>query len=68
MKYFYIVSELCKGGELFSYIEMLNNEGDFLKEKDASTVIVHVLSAMRYLHRYEVIHMDLKPENILFTS
>ena len=68
---FYIVTELCQGGELFRYIEQLVSHGEdnpLMTEQEAAETITQVLSAVGYLHKNEIIHMDLKPENILFLS
>ena len=35
-------------------------------EPSAAKIITQIISAIKYLHKNEVIHMDLKPENILF--
>lgn len=57
----YIVMELCQGGELFDKIVELGS----LSEKDSSTIIEQVLSAIYYAHIHKIVHRDLKPENIL---
>ena len=57
----YIVSEYCKGGELFDIIE---KKGNFT-EKDACTIMKQLMSAICYSHQNHIIHKDLKPENIL---
>ena len=57
----YIVSEYCKGGELFDVIE---KKGNFT-EKDACTIMKQLMSAICYSHQNNIIHKDLKPENIL---
>ncbi|KRX08510.1 Protein kinase-like domain [Pseudocohnilembus persalinus] len=61
-KYFYIVSEMCSGGELFDRIQ---EEGCF-DEKKACQTITAVLQAINYCHKNGIIHRDLKPENLLF--
>ena len=57
----YLVSEYCKGGELFDIIE---KKGNFT-EKDACTIMKQLMSAICYSHQNNIIHKDLKPENIL---
>lgn len=58
---FYIVSEYCKGGELF---DILSNKGS-LSEKETAYIMKQVLSAICYSHQNNIVHRDLKPENIL---
>ena len=61
---FYIVSEFCKGGELF---DMITRKGCF-SEKEAAPIMKQLLSAICYSHKNHIIHRDLKPENILLES
>lgn len=61
---FYIISELCSGGELF---ERIVKAGSF-SEKKASKVLNQILQAIKYVHNHKIIHRDLKPENILYES
>ena len=58
---FYIVSELCKGGELF---DMISAKGCF-SETEACPIMHQMMSAICYCHKNHVVHRDLKPENIL---
>jgi len=60
-KRFYIVTDICKGGELFEIIE----ENGRFSEKDTCILMKHVLGCVNYCHLNNVIHRDLKPENIL---
>jgi len=63
-KNFFIVTELCEGGELFD--EILNR-GRF-EEKDAYPIMKQLLSAIAYCHGKNVCHRDLKPENVLIDN
>jgi calcium-dependent protein kinase len=63
-KRYYIVTEICKGGELFD--EILNS-GKF-NEKNAAVLIKQVLSCINYCHNAHIVHRDLKPENILLEA
>ena len=67
-KRFFIVTELCQGGDLLSQIHEYVESGMFLSEQDAAQIITQVFSAVSLLHKNEIIHMDLKPENIVFLS
>ena len=63
-KRYYIVTDICKGGELFDEIKDLGH----FKEKDAALLIRQVLSCICYCHTNNIVHRDLKPENILLES
>ncbi|KAK4048950.1 Calcium/calmodulin-dependent protein kinase type I [Microbotryomycetes sp. JL201] len=60
----YIVTDLCKGGELFARI----CEKRYFRENDAAKLVQTICSAVEYLHKKGVVHRDLKPENLLFES
>ncbi|OAD70312.1 calcium/calmodulin-dependent protein kinase, partial [Phycomyces blakesleeanus NRRL 1555(-)] len=61
--YYFLVLELCEGGELFHQIVKLT----YFSEDLARHVIVQVAQGIRYLHEEcGVVHRDIKPENILF--
>jgi len=60
-KRYYLVTEICKGGELFD--EVLA-KGSFT-ERDAAVLVKQVLSCVNYCHKNNIVHRDLKPENIL---
>lgn len=57
----YLVMELVSGGELFDKIV---EKGSY-SEKDACSIVLKVVDAIRYLHAMNIVHRDLKPENLL---
>ena len=61
---FYIVQELCNGGDLFSKIK---DEGG-QSEITTGIIIFQILSAVNYLHQRNLMHRDLKLENILLEN
>ncbi|KAL9099386.1 MAG: hypothetical protein Q9163_005106 [Psora crenata] len=62
-QYYYIVLELCPGGELFHQIVRLT----YFSEDLSRHVIVQVAEALEYLHETAgIVHRDIKPENLLF--
>ena len=58
---FFIISEICEGGELFDKIVKLKK----FTERNAANVMKQILSAIQFCHKNQIIHRDLKPENIL---
>ena len=63
-KKYYIVSELCTGGELFDFITQQGH----LSEDMAAEIMRQLLSAVSYCHENHIVHRDLKPENLLLDS
>ncbi|PCG91397.1 Calcium/calmodulin-dependent/calcium-dependent protein kinase [Penicillium occitanis (nom. inval.)] len=62
-QFYYIVLELCPGGELFHQIVRLT----YFSEDLSRHVITQVAEAIEYLHETSgVVHRDIKPENLLF--
>ena len=63
--YLYIITELCKGGDLYSY---LNQRSFKIPETKAAKLIYKLAKSVLFLHTLGIIHRDLKPENILMTD
>ena len=61
---YYIITELCEGGEL---IEQLYKVHHFT-ENQAAIIMEQILSAVFYIHSKGIVHRDLKPENILIET
>mmetsp|Transcript_37965 Transcript_37965/g.37464 ORF Transcript_37965/g.37464 Transcript_37965/m.37464 type:complete len:190 (+) Transcript_37965:68-637(+) len=66
--YLYIVTELCEGGELYSYIhDKVSKDGNF-KESEAADIMKMLLMAIVHCHSYKIAHRDIKPENIMLNK
>lgn len=62
-QYYFIILELCPGGELFHQIVRLT----YFSEDLSRHVIIQVAKALQYLHEEAgVVHRDIKPENLLY--
>ena len=60
--YYYIVTEYCKRGELFSYITNVYNE------RQLAVLFYQVFSGLCYLHEKKILHRDLKLENLMVSE
>ena len=58
---YYLVTELCEGGDLMDYICARK----YLTEACTRKFIRQIISAVDYLHRIGILHRDLKIENLL---
>ena len=60
--YYYIVTEFCKNGELFSYIK------NKYSEQQLTVLFYQVFSGLVYLHEKKILHRDLKLENLMISE
>ena len=67
-KYFYLINEICNGGELLNKILKRKKENNPIKEKEAANIFRQLIYSISYLHNMNIVHRDLKPENILFIN
>ena len=63
--YIFIVMEYIEGGTLGQYFKKKNFN---FSERQASSIMSQIASAVKYLHRYGIVHRDLKPDNIMITQ
>ena len=63
-KNYYIITELCSGGELF---ERIISAGS-ISEAVAAEYMQQILMVLVYLHDRRIAHRDLKPENLLMSN
>ena len=62
-KTWYLVLELCPGGELFARVE-----SGILTEGVARELFIGILAGVRHLHGQGIAHRDLKLENVLMAG
>ena len=60
--HYYIITEFCKEGELFSYIK------NKYSERQLAVLFYQVFSGLWYLHDNKIIHRDIKLENIMISK
>lgn len=53
-----------QGGDLFDAITSSNK----YTERDASSMLFNLASAIKYLHSLNIVHRDIKPENLLVSA
>lgn len=58
---YFMVFELCPGGELFDYLTQFVT----LSEKKTRNIMRQILDALQFIHSHGIVHRDIKPENIL---
>ena len=60
--HYYIVTEYCKDGELFSYIK------NKYSERQLAVLFYQIFSGLWYLHDHKILHRDIKLENIMISG
>lgn len=65
--FYFLVAELCEGGDLKGFLEAVGTDYSVLKmqEDEALSLFLQVLASVRYLHLHGIVHRDLKPANFL---
>eukprot|EP01038_Epipyxis_sp_PR26KG_P010953 gene10953-14708_t len=63
-KNFYLVLELCKGGDLNQFIK----KQTFLTERVAYSFLCQLTNGLSFLADHNFIHRDLKPANVLLSE
>ena len=63
----HLVTEYCKGGEIFDEVER-GTKPKVSSEKQTVLIVRQLLEAMAYLHKNNIVHRDLKVQNVLFTT
>mmetsp|Transcript_130820 Transcript_130820/g.230481 ORF Transcript_130820/g.230481 Transcript_130820/m.230481 type:complete len:800 (-) Transcript_130820:102-2501(-) len=61
-RYFYLVLELCEGGDLLDRLMEVHQ----FSESQVIVIVRTILMTLNYLHVNFIVHRDVKPENIMF--
>eukprot|EP00924_Labyrinthula_sp_SR-Ha-C_P009514 snap_masked-scaffold_2-processed-gene-26.9-mRNA-1 protein AED:0.24 eAED:0.24 QI:0/0/0/1/1/1/2/0/353 len=60
---YFLITEVCNGGEFFDYL--VSQKNNCISEKETLCVIKTLANILYFLSKHRVCHRDLKPENIL---
>lgn len=63
--FFYMVMELCDGGDLFDFVINDQEENPIREEATVKEFFTQILSAVEHMHKQGVYHRDIKLENVL---
>ena len=63
-KFYYIVSEFIKYGELYEFIVKRGG----ITELEVIKITKQIFLALNYMHQNSIMHRDIKPENILMDN
>jgi calcium-dependent protein kinase len=66
--YLHLVTEYCKGGEIFKSVAKHNKKANPINEREAVSILQQLIKAVAFCHEKDIVHRDLKLENILFTT
>ena len=66
-KFYFIVSEFIRHGQLYDFVVDKGKSGAFT-EREVIKIIKQLFLALNYMHARNIAHRDIKPENILIES
>lgn len=66
-KFYFIISEFVRGGELFNFVveRSKDKKEGALTESEVQKISIQLFKALNYMHKNKIVHRDIKPENIL---
>ena len=63
-QFFYMIMELCDGGDLNKLIMQKKNKKELFTEPEVKQMFFQICKGVEYLHSHKIIHRDLKTMNI----
>lgn len=60
----YIITEFCAGGDVDEYLQFLSKCSSQVPESVVAEWILHLGSALKYMHGKKILHRDMKTKNI----
>ena len=67
LKFYYVISEYIRYGELYEFIVEQQKLGG-VSERTVIKIMKQLFMAINYMHQRNIVHRDIKPENILIES
>eukprot|EP00929_Paragymnodinium_shiwhaense_P077206 TRINITY_DN39754_c0_g1_i1.p1 TRINITY_DN39754_c0_g1~~TRINITY_DN39754_c0_g1_i1.p1 ORF type:complete len:534 (-),score=102.49 TRINITY_DN39754_c0_g1_i1:226-1827(-) len=64
---YYVMSDLCAGGDVQDWLERMD-ETNWLQEQTCASYVRQVVLALAHCHSQGVFHRDLRPSEIMMTS
>mmetsp|Transcript_62471 Transcript_62471/g.135613 ORF Transcript_62471/g.135613 Transcript_62471/m.135613 type:complete len:555 (+) Transcript_62471:76-1740(+) len=64
-KQLYVISELARGSDLYSFVQKKLAYSSSLTEEWIAKVFVQAMRGVAFMHENGIVHNDLKPDNIL---
>lgn len=59
----YVVTELCEGGDLLKFVNSTR-----MTERSMRNIMIQLISAVKYMHSFSILHRDIKLENIVIVK
>lgn len=65
---YYVVQELCSGGDAWDYLEQSPRASVSVREQAVARVVRGALQVLDLMHETGIVHGDVKPDNLLMSD